>query len=106
MYWICRAEGSGLMEGLQPSWSTALSPAHARLPLHILLSPSWALGTQVRQPWQPHPCSSPHLWLLEELAALLILDVGDLPVLDLGVRATTGLLECQQALNKAVTQLE
>lgn len=34
---------------------------------------------------------APHLRLREELAALLILDVGDLTILHLGTRAAVGL---------------
>lgn len=44
---------------------------------------------------QPHqlqsPCLAPYLRLLEELAALLVLDVGDLTILYLGTRAAVRL---------------
>lgn len=97
MYWICREERrqrrvqdctASLLECC-PGHSCCSEPLTLHLLFHILPS-----AAACSEPISLHPISSsnlPYLWLLEELAALFILNVGDLTVLYLRMRAVVRL---------------
>lgn len=75
-------------EGQGPSWSAALATAAAGVTNPCAPSVSHpSLSSCVTAALSaPATMLAPHLRLLEELAALLILDVGDLTILYLGTR--------------------
>lgn len=104
MYWICMEERTGesgrgrVPPGvlLWPQLLQQITNPHVPSISHPSLPPSPPICSEPVS-WQSRQlqplCLAPYLRLLEELAALLILDVGDLTILNLGTRAAVRL--CQ-----------
>ena len=87
-----RRAREGLLERCSGHSCCSEPPTHVHLLFHIPPSPAVCSEPTSWLPCQLQPsCPAPYLWLLEELAALLILDVGDLTILYLGTRAAVRL---------------